>query len=117
MKKLKYLIALVALLIAQLLSGCTGYIVATGPPPPPDEVIIVAPSPRYVWVPGYYEYRGGTYVWIKGSYRIPPVENQVMYRGNGIKHLKGISEAVGIGNNFNEPHTTIQVTLSLRYNL
>jgi hypothetical protein len=37
-------------------------------PPPP-------PAPYYVWVPGYYRYDGGRYVWVGGRYARPP------YRG------------------------------------
>lgn len=57
---------------AQLLTACSGYVVATGPPPMVDEVIIAAPSSRHVWMPGYYSYNRGNYVFINGSYGIPP---------------------------------------------
>jgi hypothetical protein len=74
MKILNYSGVIIALLGgAQLLSSCSGYVVATGPPPPMmNEVIVVAPSPRHVWMPGYYSYNRGNYVFINGSYGIPP---------------------------------------------
>jgi hypothetical protein len=96
MKTLKYLVAIVVLFVgAQVLTSCSGYIVATGPPPPPNEVIVVAPSPRYVWVPGYYEYRGGTYIWIQGSYRIPPRGKTTYVQGNWNKTPKGYKRGRG----------------------
>lgn len=96
MKQVKYGIVVLALFIVlQVLTSCTGYIVATAPPAPPDEVIIVAPSPSYVWVPGYYSYSGGAYIWVQGSYRIPPrgkttyVQSQWHKTPKGYKRSKG----------------------------
>jgi len=95
MKMLKYIVLVVSLIAgAQLLTSCVGYI-ETGPPPMRDEVIIVAPSPRYVWVPGYYTYSSGTYIWIEGSYRIPPrgktsyIQGEWRKTPNGYKRGKG----------------------------
>ena len=34
------------------------------------EVRGVVPGPGYVWVPGYYQWRGSTYVWISGRYTL-----------------------------------------------
>jgi hypothetical protein len=38
-----------------------------GVPPPADQVEVV-PTMRagYVWAPGYWDYRGGRHVWVKG---------------------------------------------------
>jgi hypothetical protein len=73
MKILKYAGMAIALIGgAQWFISCSGYVVATGPPPMVNEVIVVAPSPRHVWMPGYYSYDRGNYVFINGSYRIPP---------------------------------------------
>jgi hypothetical protein len=73
MKTIKYIVSVTMLALgAQWLMGCSGYLVATGPPPIRTEIIVVAPSPRHVWVPGYYVYRGGNYVMIQGSYQVPP---------------------------------------------
>ena len=97
MKTLKYyVIAIVALIAgAQLLTACTGYVVATGPPMPPDEVVVVAPSPQYVWVPGYYSYRGGNYIWIQGSYQIPPRGRNKYVQGEWMKTPKGYKHGRG----------------------
>lgn len=73
MKTLRYIFSIAVLLTgAHWLVGCSGYVVATAPPPPRAEIVIMAPSPRHVWVPGYYDYRGGNYVYMQGSYQIPP---------------------------------------------
>ena len=96
MKTQKYVFTVMALIVgAQLLTACTGYVVATGPPAPPEEIIYVAPSPRYVWVPGYYTYRSGNYIWIQGSYQVPPpgrtkyVQREWVKTPNGYKQGKG----------------------------
>ncbi len=31
----------------------------------------VRPTPRHVWVPGYWGYRGGVRVWIGGAWLLP----------------------------------------------
>jgi len=37
---------------------------------PPDPRVEVVPAPRtgFVWAPGYYTYRNGHYVWLKGHW-------------------------------------------------
>jgi hypothetical protein len=49
-------------------------VVVTPPPPPPAQVEVryARPSPFDVWVPGYWEWRGGRYVWIAGHWSRPP---------------------------------------------
>jgi hypothetical protein len=59
-----------------MLSGCVvapapGYyyaphVVAVAPPPAPVEVVGVAPAPGYVWFGGYWNWVGGTHVWVPG---------------------------------------------------
>lgn len=96
MKTLKYVTVVLAMIIgAQLLTACAGYIIATGPPAPPNEVILVAPSPQYVWVPGYYAYSGGAYVWIQGSYRIPPRGRTAYVHGEWMNTPKGYKRGRG----------------------
>lgn len=95
MKTLKYIVIVASLIGGtQLLTSCVGYI-ETGPPPMRDEVVIVAPSPRYVWVPGYYSYSGGTYIWIEGSYRIPPRGKTTYVQGQWQKTPKGYKRGRG----------------------
>ncbi|HJU21803.1 MAG TPA: hypothetical protein VJ891_04780 [Casimicrobiaceae bacterium] len=40
-------------------------VVRFGPPPPRYEVVPV-PQPGWVWVPGYWNWNGRRYVWVKG---------------------------------------------------
>ncbi len=49
-----------------------GELIAPGPPPPPQrEVIIAAPSPAYVWVPGYWNWQN-RWIWMPGQWVMPP---------------------------------------------
>lgn len=54
-------------------------------PPPPQQVVVVAPPPpvrtevvyarpsrHHVWIPGYWSWHHGRYVWIAGHYSLPP---------------------------------------------
>jgi hypothetical protein len=55
--------------------------VRVGPPLPPREVMVVRPSPRHVWVPGYYRWAGARYVWRAGYWAIPPRPHAVWVPG------------------------------------
>jgi hypothetical protein len=50
-------------------------------PPPPlrHEVIVVRPGPRFIWVPGYWDWapRRHHYVWVAGAWRRPPFRGAV----------------------------------------
>ncbi|MBZ5602987.1 MAG: YXWGXW repeat-containing protein [Acidobacteriia bacterium] len=53
--------------------GGYGYYYANTPPPPMrGEVVGVAPGPGYVWVNGYWGWRGNAYSWVPGYYARPP---------------------------------------------
>ncbi|SRR5579883_38390 len=53
--------------------GGVGYYYATAPPPPlRAEYIGAAPGPGYVWINGYWGWRGNTYTWVNGYYARPP---------------------------------------------
>lgn len=47
-------------------------VVVVAPPAPPQEVVYRRPSPYHVWVPGFWAWRGGRYVWIGGHWERPP---------------------------------------------
>src|SRR5262245_9298433 len=53
-----------------------GVRVRMAPPPMRVEVRPMAPSPRHVWAPGYWQWRGGRHVWMAGSWIVPPVVGQ-----------------------------------------
>lgn len=46
--------------------------VTVAPPEPIVEARIVAPGPGFIWIPGYYDYRGGGYIWVAGRWARPP---------------------------------------------
>jgi hypothetical protein len=64
-------------------------IVRIAPPPPPRVVVPVSPGPRYVWVGGYYGYRGNAYVWMPGHYVIPPRPYAVWVPGRWVRGPNG----------------------------
>jgi hypothetical protein len=49
-----------------------GVHVTVAPPPLRMEVAPHAPSPRHMWLPGYWAWRGGNHVWIGGHWALPP---------------------------------------------
>ncbi|HSM92237.1 MAG TPA: hypothetical protein VLT47_05065 [Anaeromyxobacteraceae bacterium] len=49
-----------------------GVRVEVAPPQLRVEVAPPAPAPTQVWVPGYWSYANGAYVWIAGAYAVPP---------------------------------------------
>ncbi len=49
-----------------------GFRVQIAPPQLRVEVPPPAPSGNHVWVPGYWSFAGGQYVWVSGSYVVAP---------------------------------------------
>jgi YXWGXW repeat-containing protein len=49
-------------------------IVTAAPPPPRHEVIVYRERPAvdYVWVKGFYDWRGDDWVWVPGHWIAPP---------------------------------------------
>ena len=73
------------LLLGVSATGCaahSGVIVRYGPPRPPVEVVTLRPGPRYVWVPGFYAYRGSNYRWVPGTWVLPPRGRTVYVPGH-----------------------------------
>ena len=76
----------------------TTYLVAQPPPPPPppgSEVVTVQPAPNAVWVPGYWAFNGVQYIWLAGSWQIPPpyhhhyVRARWLWRNGGYVYVRG----------------------------
>jgi hypothetical protein len=72
------------LFLGTLLAGCGGgygySYVAYAPPVPRYGVVGVAPGPGYVWIDGYWGWRGGQYAWVPGNWVRPPHRGAVWVR-------------------------------------
>jgi hypothetical protein len=55
-------------------------VVAQPPPAPPAETVVVAPGPGYVYVGGEWVWRG-RWVWVSGSWALPPYPHAVWVGG------------------------------------
>ncbi len=67
----------------------TTVVVQQAPPAPQVEVIPVAPGPEYEWAPGYWSWRGGTYIWIGGCWMHRPRPGVVWVGGHWSRHPHG----------------------------
>lgn len=78
--------------------GASVVIIKEAPPPPRREVIVERerPSPRHVWVAGYWSWEGRSHVWIPGHWELPPhphavwVEPRWERRGEGYVFIQGV---------------------------
>jgi hypothetical protein len=81
MPKLKGSLLTAVLLASGVMSACGGRgFIAVGtplPPPPYAGPVGVAPGPGYVWINGFYDYSGGSWVWRHGYWAQPPYPNAV----------------------------------------
>lgn len=55
--------------------------VDVAPPDPVVEAVSGAPNTGYIWVPGYYRYSRGTYLWVGGRWQLPPRGRTVWVTG------------------------------------
>jgi len=62
----------VLFMAGSLFTGCGGAVVIAEPPPPRYGVIGVAPGPGFVWTEGFWDLRGGAWVWAPGRWVRPP---------------------------------------------
>lgn len=79
-------------MIGTLLSACAArgaVVVGFAPPPPRYAVVGVAPGPGYVWAEGYYDWRGGAYAWVRGSWMRPPHPRAVWAPGVWVRSGRG----------------------------
>jgi len=70
--KLRVLLWVAVFAIAPLAEAAE-VIVRVAPPPPANTMVLgAAPSPAYVWTPGYHRWNGSRYVWVGGRWVLPP---------------------------------------------
>jgi hypothetical protein len=75
---------LALVLSAVSLAGCGGgyaFYASTPPPPVRVESRGVAPGAGFVWVDGYWTFRGGAYAWERGHWVRPPRARAVWVPG------------------------------------
>ncbi len=80
MKRTIWLVPVMALFS---LAGCAAraeYYVEAPPPPPVVGVVGYAPGPGYVWIDGFWDWRGH-YVWTPGYWGRPPRPHAVWVPG------------------------------------
>ncbi len=65
------------------------FYVRVGPPVPIVEARVVAPGPRYIWVPGYYLWTGRAYAWAPGRWVLPPRPRAVWVPGHWTHDRRG----------------------------
>jgi YXWGXW repeat-containing protein len=46
------------------------------------EVLVTQAPPTYVWTPGYWRWTGTSYVWVSGSWVMPPRQAAVWVPGH-----------------------------------
>ena len=71
-----------------LMSSCAvrgAYFASYGPPPPRYAVVGVAPGPGFVWTEGFWDWRGGSYVWVAGRWMRPPQPRAVWVAGTWVE--------------------------------
>ncbi len=62
---------------AKAIEGGPTLHISAGPPTNNSDVKLPAPSPKHVWLPGFWEYQAGHHVWIKGRWE--PARDGMVY--------------------------------------
>jgi len=70
------------LMAGSLFTACagSGAVVIVDPPAPRYGVVGVAPGPGFVWVEGFWDLRGGNWIWAPGRWVRPPHPGAVWVR-------------------------------------
>ena len=71
------LVAALGLAAIPALSATIEYVEVQSPPPALQVEVVPAPMTGKVWVPGYYDYKDGQYVWTSG--RFEPTRQGYVY--------------------------------------
>lgn len=65
---------------AQVYGGV--YYVQSAPPAPIYETVPVAPGAGYYWQPGYWNWNGYRYAWVRGQYAYAPYSGATWHPGH-----------------------------------
>ena len=74
--------ALLSLTLLSPAAEAARVVVKVGPPTARVEVRAAAPSPRHVWVGGYWRWDGRGHVWVAGGWQLPPRHRAVWVEGH-----------------------------------
>jgi hypothetical protein len=70
-------------------------IVTEAPPVPQSEVVLAQPSPKHMWLAGYWTWRDARYEWMAGHWELPPSSRSVWVlprweqQGNAYRFYEG----------------------------
>ena len=64
-------------------------LVTQAPPPVRVEMQTVSPGPVYVWTSGYWRWSGSNYLWVPGSWVMPPRPGVVWVIGHWSRRSRG----------------------------
>jgi hypothetical protein len=70
-------------------------VVTAAAPALQTEAVLAQPSPKYVWLAGYWSWRNDRYEWLAGHWQLPPNSNAVWVtprwepQGNAYKFTEG----------------------------
>lgn len=56
-------------------------VIHTAPPAPVVERVVVSPGPGYAWVPGHYVWHHRRWVWVRGTWIVPPRAGLIWVNG------------------------------------
>jgi hypothetical protein len=89
-----YCLAFIFLAVAPALKAdkagiSVGLVIRTPPPQVRQEVIVARPTPRHVWIPGYWRWRTNKHVWVAGHWEAPPRERVVYVPARWDRHDDG----------------------------
>lgn len=63
--------------------------IGIAPPAPIVEVAPAVPALGYVWTPGYWNWNGARYIWIRGAYALPPRVGAAFVPGRWVARPRG----------------------------
>jgi len=84
-----------AVLVTTATPAVSTTVVTVATPALQTEVVMTQPSPKYVWLAGYWSWRNDRYEWLAGHWQLPPNSNAVWItphweqQGNAFRFTEG----------------------------